>query len=307
MSDLLTAEERSALQAPYAASRERSRDVTRAIFPSASQLDPERTAVLDGTIKAWLDQVAQDLSRLLRLPCVSCPPRLEMLDRGLLPYPDEEAYWSSIEGYPDNHVLLSLSRVFGAAICERIFGAPFVLREDRALTGAEASLMTELTGNWLAALGSADRHYSIRPCPSPPLEPQGDGDPAAGGLRWSTELLCGDTAGTMGLSMSAATALALTGVAPMRGTAAFTPTTIMRRVGDVPVELRAILGHASFTLDELSSLQVGDVIALDRRAQDPVDIVVRERLFCQARAGVAGQVVAVELIGRPGEEMDHEP
>jgi flagellar motor switch protein FliN len=93
----------------------------------------------------------------------------------------------------------------------------------------------------------------------------------------------------------------------MRGTPVITPTSIMGRVGDVPVELRAILGHASFTLDELSSLQVGDVIALDRRAQDPVDIVVHDRLLCQARAGIAGQLVAIELIGPPGEETDREP
>lgn len=324
MSDLLSPEERSALQAPYAASRPPSREVTQAVFPSASQLDPERTAALGGTLKTWLDHVTQDLSRQLRLSCMARPPRLEVLDQGLLPHPDEEAYWSGIEGCPDSHILLSMPRVFAAALCERVFGAPFVLREDRALTGSEAALMTDLTSGWLAALGPPASDFPIHACPPPPLEPAGDRDPAAGGLRWTSELLCGEVVGTVGLSMSASTALALTGVTPLRGQetgggagprgasgcdarGAITPTSIMGRVGDVPVELRAILGNAHFTLDELSSLQVGDVIALERRAQDPVDIVVHDRLFCQARAGVAGQLVAVELIGPPREETDREP
>ena len=77
-------------------------------------------------------------------------------------------------------------------------------------------------------------------------------------------------------------------------------------MGDVPVELRAVLGQADFTLDELSTLRIGDVIALDRRAQDPVEIVMQDRTLFRARAGLAGQWVAIELIGPPDEEVHDE-
>jgi flagellar motor switch protein FliN/FliY len=77
-------------------------------------------------------------------------------------------------------------------------------------------------------------------------------------------------------------------------------------MGDIPVELRAVLGQADFTLDELTSLRIGDVIALDRRAQDPVEIVLQDRTVFRARAGLAGQWVAIELIGEPEEEMRDE-
>jgi flagellar motor switch protein FliM len=77
-------------------------------------------------------------------------------------------------------------------------------------------------------------------------------------------------------------------------------------LGEVPVELQAILGHADFSLDELTSLQVGDVIALERRTHDPVEVRIDGRAFCRAHAGLAGQRVALEVIERSTEEARHE-
>jgi flagellar motor switch protein FliM len=71
------------------------------------------------------------------------------------------------------------------------------------------------------------------------------------------------------------------------------------------VELRAVLGQAEFTLDELGSLRLGDVIALDRRSPDPVEIYLEERRFCLAQAGLAGQRIAFSVIAPPVEETEH--
>src|SRR5690242_17365401 len=123
MSDLLSAEERSALQEPYAADRSSVREVTRAVFPSVGQLDPERTAMLIGGLKCWFEPVAEDLSRQLRLACVPRPPQHQTIARAMLPAVSEEGLWARIEGIREGFLLVSLPRPFAAAICERIFGA----------------------------------------------------------------------------------------------------------------------------------------------------------------------------------------
>src|SRR5438874_257947 len=125
MSDLLSEEERSALQAPYAGSIARTREVVRAEFPSVSQLDPERAVALVTALKRWLVPVSDDLSRALRVPCTARPPHLQMVGRPLLPLAEDEATWGSLQEHPESHILISLPRSFAAALCERLFGAPF--------------------------------------------------------------------------------------------------------------------------------------------------------------------------------------
>jgi flagellar motor switch protein FliM len=77
---------------------------------------------------------------------------------------------------------------------------------------------------------------------------------------------------------------------------------MVARYGSLPLELRAVLGRAEFALDELTSLRVGDVIALDSRSPDPIEIFLGDRFFCRARAGLAGQHVALEILAEPQEE-----
>ena len=77
------------------------------------------------------------------------------------------------------------------------------------------------------------------------------------------------------------------------------------QVGDIPLELRAVLGHAEFTLDELASLRIGDIVALGRRTEDPVDVTIDDRPFCMARVGINGHRVALEVIkDLPREPVD---
>jgi flagellar motor switch/type III secretory pathway protein FliN len=306
MSELLTAEERSALQEPFADSGRATRLVTPAVFANVEQLDPERVAALAAAFRRWLDRVTEDLSGQLRTPCAPRPPRHELVTRGLLPSPEEEPFWASIDGHPGSGLLVTLPRSFAAAIAERIFGAPFELRDDRALTPAETALVRDLVQRWFIASAETWHGEAARllPCvdadeAEPVLEQQV-------WLRFESDLLCGSVVGAIGLSLAPFTARVLLGEGMSETAPPPTTASVRSRLGDVRIELRAVLGEATFTLDELSSLRVGDVIALDRSAQDPVDLVVQDRTLFRARAGVAGQWVAIELLGAPKEEKRSE-
>lgn len=57
---------------------------------------------------------------------------------------------------------------------------------------------------------------------------------------------------------------------------------------DVPVRVQAVLGRTRLTVDELLGLQPGSVVELDRRAGEPVDLLVNGRLIAR------GELVLVE-------------
>jgi flagellar motor switch/type III secretory pathway protein FliN len=300
MSQLLTAEERLALQEPYAATDRSTKPVTPAVFPSVDQFDSVRIALLAEAFRRWLDFVAEDLSGLVRMACTARPPRYQDIEAGLPASADEEPFWATIDGAPGSDLLIALPRQFAAALSERVFGAPFELRDDRALTPAEIALLQDLIQRWFSGMPEAWDGRLLRLLP-----PAGEDEAAPAGeepvwLRFESDLLCGTVLGGISVCLTPFTARVLLGEAMNSTVARPTAAALCSQLGDVPVELRAVLGRATFTLDELSSLRVGDVIALDRAAQDPVELVIQDRTLFRARAGVAGQWVAIELIGAPG-------
>lgn len=62
----------------------------------------------------------------------------------------------------------------------------------------------------------------------------------------------------------------------------------LQAVMDVPVRLRAVLGRARMDLNRLLRLKAGEVIELDRRAGEPVDIFVNNRFIAR------GEVVLID-------------
>lgn len=62
----------------------------------------------------------------------------------------------------------------------------------------------------------------------------------------------------------------------------------LEAVFDVPVRVSAILGHAKMPVSELLDLDVGNVLELDRKVGEAVDIYVNARLVAR------GEVVLVE-------------
>lgn len=66
-------------------------------------------------------------------------------------------------------------------------------------------------------------------------------------------------------------------------------------VYDIPVQLTVVLGRTRMRISELLQLSRGAVIELDRKAVEPVDILINNRLVAR------GEVVLVE--GRIGITM----
>jgi flagellar motor switch protein FliM len=292
--ELLSAEERSALQAPYAAANGGAcaawEVVLPAVFPTVGQLDPDRMAALSAVVTAWIEALVEYLSQQLRAVCLSGPPHQQSIARSMLPLGDEAAIWGGLVGSPECRILVSLPRAFGAALCERVFGAPLQAREDRELSPAELSLLRGFAAAWLRRLGQLCAGQEIRLCETEP------DDSPANWIRFTSELHCGPVQGAVGITMDASTVRLLLDGPPAAGSERHAREHLQSRLGEVSVELRAMLGQADFALDELAGLQIGDVIALDRAAQDPVDILIDGQPFYRAQAGLAGQRIAFELV-----------
>jgi flagellar motor switch protein FliN/FliY len=59
-------------------------------------------------------------------------------------------------------------------------------------------------------------------------------------------------------------------------------------VSDIPVEVSAVLGRCSMSVEQLLKLGRGAVVKLDRKVGEPIDIYVNGRLIAR------GEVVIVE-------------
>lgn len=69
---------------------------------------------------------------------------------------------------------------------------------------------------------------------------------------------------------------------------AFGDTPDLSPVYDVPVRVQAILGRARMPVEKLVALGMGDVIELDRKVGEPVDIMVNNRLIAR------GEIVMID-------------
>src|SRR4051794_4004147 len=247
MSELLTPEERSALNEPFSAPERDEWAVTQAVFADVDQLDSERIASLTGPLRRWLDHVAQELAGLLRCTCTPRLPAYQLVPRGLLPAPEEEPFWAAIEGFPGSDLLVSFPRSFAATIAERLFGAPFELREDRALTPAEIALIRDLIQRWLERCPEPWQDHRVRLLPPVDEEEVTPESPDRAWLRFDSDLLCGPVMSSIAVSLAPFTARVLLGETTSAAGQAPSPAMLRARLGDVPIELRAVLGQATFS------------------------------------------------------------
>ena len=70
---------------------------------------------------------------------------------------------------------------------------------------------------------------------------------------------------------------------------------------DVKAEITASLGTATLTVRDFISLKVGDVVQLDQRIEEPLEIYVRGRKKFFARPGIVGRKTGFQLTGRAEE------
>jgi flagellar motor switch protein FliN len=64
---------------------------------------------------------------------------------------------------------------------------------------------------------------------------------------------------------------------------------------DVPVRVDVVLGEARMPIEDLLNLSDGEIIALEKRSNEPVDIYVSDRLMARGRLVVANGQLGVKL------------
>ena len=294
--ELLNPEERSALKSLYS-----TPDVVIAVFPSVSQLDKDQQSAFFNGLTQWGVHFQRELSILLRLPCTFLPPQQMIVSQNQRWRGDEEIFHAAYGPEKGQSLSLALPRPFAAALCERLFGAPMSLQIDRPLMASEHSLLRELVAEWLGQLSAAFNIATLRLNDGSGTDHE-QPDSTSLWMRVECPLRCGSIESALSISVSVSSIRDLLGITYQQTQTEIAQEELSKQLGDVPLNLHAVLGEAEFSLDALVSLRLGDVITLDRRAEDLVDLKLDHSVLFRARAGLAGQNVVLELVSGPKEK-----
>lgn len=82
---------------------------------------------------------------------------------------------------------------------------------------------------------------------------------------------------------------------------------LKRRIKEAQVQLRVVLGRTSLTIKELLDLQIGDVVPLERKVDEDLDVYVGDCLKFWAKPGTLNRHLAVQITGmveKGGESAD---
>ncbi len=79
------------------------------------------------------------------------------------------------------------------------------------------------------------------------------------------------------------------------------PRSLDARLGSVPILVAADLGHVRVTMQELAGMEVGDIIRLDHRADEPIGIKIGRQTAFHSRIGLSGDKLAVQIHSRSSE------
>lgn len=64
---------------------------------------------------------------------------------------------------------------------------------------------------------------------------------------------------------------------------------------DVPVRVDVVLGEARMPVEELLELSEGEIVELERKTTEPVDIYVSDRLMARGRLVVSNGQLGIKL------------
>ncbi|MCL6636180.1 MAG: FliM/FliN family flagellar motor C-terminal domain-containing protein, partial [Peptococcaceae bacterium] len=67
-------------------------------------------------------------------------------------------------------------------------------------------------------------------------------------------------------------------------------------LGRSTVEITAVAGEAQITVQDFLQLQVGDVLPLERRVGQDMDLYIDDRLKFKVQAGTLGRYLAVQIV-----------
>ena len=73
---------------------------------------------------------------------------------------------------------------------------------------------------------------------------------------------------------------------------------LLKSLKKVPFDLYVELGRSTLLASQLIHMRVGDVLCLDRRVDEPLDIFFGDRRVLKARLGKQGDQLAVQVTGR---------
>jgi len=76
---------------------------------------------------------------------------------------------------------------------------------------------------------------------------------------------------------------------------------------DVKLPIRVLLGRTQLCLRDVAQLGGGSVVELDCSPNDPVDIIVNDRVIAQGEVVVVAGNYGVRITGIPGREVKSEP
>lgn len=84
---------------------------------------------------------------------------------------------------------------------------------------------------------------------------------------------------------------------PQASSGPATPPTAddLQAVFDVPVKVQAVLGRSQMDIGQLLRLKAGDVVELDRRVGEPVDIFVNNRMIARGEVVLIDSALGVTL------------
>ncbi len=69
----------------------------------------------------------------------------------------------------------------------------------------------------------------------------------------------------------------------------------LQAIFDVPVKVQAILGRSRMDMGKLLRLKAGDVVDLDRRVGEPVDLFINDRLVARGEVVLIDSALGVTL------------
>lgn len=71
---------------------------------------------------------------------------------------------------------------------------------------------------------------------------------------------------------------------------------MMRNLGIIPLGMHAVIGRAILNANQIARLQVGDILCMDNRADEPIDLVIEGRGCFKAEVGQRHGKTAVRLL-----------
>ena len=70
---------------------------------------------------------------------------------------------------------------------------------------------------------------------------------------------------------------------------------IISHLNDIPIPVKAVLGKANIAVSDLMTVEVGDVLVLDKRIDSPIEVLIDDKMFFKGRPAKSMKKYAVAI------------